>query len=81
MQIPPDPTPKFCSIQKQNCGMINTLLNECRTDEKVKIPSRADCLCPEISRNEYTVQDDRRKDAMHNLMKNCSDNPEKNTNK
>jgi hypothetical protein len=42
-----DPTPKSCSIQKQNSGMIMTPLNGGCADEKVTIHRRADCFCPE----------------------------------
>ncbi|WP_411704858.1 hypothetical protein, partial [Edaphovirga cremea] len=45
--VPTDPTPKSCSIQKQNSGMINTPLDRGGADEKVTIHRRADCLCPE----------------------------------
>ena len=42
--IPFDPTPKSCSIQKQNSGMIMTPLNGGCADEKVTIHRRADCF-------------------------------------
>ena len=42
-----DLTPKSCSIQEQNSGMIMTHLNGGCADEKVTIHRRADCFCPE----------------------------------
>ncbi|WP_235784865.1 plasmid pRiA4b ORF-3 family protein [Serratia fonticola] len=48
-----DPTPKSCSIQKQNSGMINTPLSGGCADEKVTIHRRTDCLCPETGRAGY----------------------------
>ncbi|WP_145592422.1 PD-(D/E)XK motif protein, partial [Yersinia bercovieri] len=48
-----DPTPKSCSIQKQNSGMINTPLSGGCADEKVTIYRRTDCLCPETGRAGY----------------------------
>ena len=47
VRVESDPTPKSCSIQKQNSGMINTPLNGGGADEKATIHRRADCLCPE----------------------------------